>query len=267
MKPYIIVWFLLLLLESITALIFSGDAIYVAKNRFLSGFWALASNSAPYKPAWVIKIGVIWFLNALFIGTILMSIAVKIRNKISQLFFVVIIFAIAMIQTANICLPLGINYGAAFLMWLWIGQQYSTLKTNGSKMIGFIEGRMGFLLVLLLWGAIVLLEFKTGNQYNICWIRLPLWGLELLGAFCGIFVIMGISRIIDRYFIHLASIFRYLGTISLWILCVHAIDVELYPKVFSSFQIGGYMVIGIRMIFDLLLAISLREIYKKTNQS
>lgn len=262
MKPYIIVWFLLLIAEVLLAFTECVNVITVAKDRLISGIWALAGNRAPFRPEWVVKIGVIWFLNALFIGTILLSFTLKIKRVFYQMLFVIVAFLIAMIQTAHGCLPFGLNYGAAFLMWLWIGYIYSIYKKRDSRIIGFIESSKGFIISMALWIGIIILEELSGHAYNICWLRLPLYGVELIGAFCGIIVVMYISRLIDIYSNYVASILRYLGKSSLWILCVHALDVELFVKISSQITIESHVVMCLRSIFDIFFALFVRRIYK-----
>lgn len=253
MKPYILVWLILILLESLIAYYKGDSTFFIAKQRFLSGFWALASNRALFRPEGVVKIGVIWFLNALFIGTVLQSITLKIRNLWLQILFVTIIFLGAIFWTSHICLPFGLNYGSAFLVWLWIGYYYS--QKCPIYAISFIESKRGFYFFLVIWIGIVVLEGLTRNQYNICWLRLPLYGVELIGAFGGIIVVMYVSRYIEKKFDSLASSLRYLGISSLWILCIHAIDVELFPEELICVNF-------IRFIIDIVIALTSRKIYK-----
>ena len=79
MFPYVIVcvWGGVLLSELIIYSVFnhlssahmSLPDVFI--RRIISGFYGLASNLTLHKPDFVIKIGAIWFLNALFIGEIM----------------------------------------------------------------------------------------------------------------------------------------------------------------------------------------------------
>ena len=261
LKPYFIVWMILMLVEIGLAYINNEDVGIAAISRFKSGIWALASNRTLYKPDDVIKIGAIWFLNALFMGSVFFAITLKIRNRIGQAIIIFLLLVVGIIQTSKFCVPLGINYGIAFLVWLWIGYQYSYLKKDNHRVISLIEGRCGFAICSIMWVAIVFIEGVTNSRFNICWLRFPLWGLELLGAFCGIITIMHISKYFEARTKQCARILRYVGSISLWILCVHAIDIEIFSKIFPSVGIPAPICFIVRFVVDITLAVGLHRIY------
>ena len=251
-------WLILLIIESVLAFLGGGEVWGVAKTRLLSGFWALASNSTSFIPSGVVKIGAIWFLNALFWGTVILSLVLKIKSWICQFVLVAILLMGGVFLTSKMCVPLGLNYAVAFLMWLWVGYWYSRLKHAEFSITERLESRL-FPLLFLIWMAIVLIEGCTHNQYNICWLRFPLYGLELLGAFCGIMVVMYISKQIERHTHFISNVLQYLGCSSLWVLCVHALDIELFPYFTDWVSLPRYMIVLIRGGFDLLVALCLRE--------
>lgn len=71
----------------------------------------------------------IWsFHMPLFIGEMLLFFVLKIQKKAYQLMCVAGLLMIACIQTACVCIPFGINYGCAFLGWLYIGYLFRKHK-------------------------------------------------------------------------------------------------------------------------------------------
>ncbi len=262
LKPYLIVWTVLLLSEILIAYFRSECVGDVAMSRLKSGLWALASNSTINKPEGVVKIGAIWFLIALFWGSVFMAFLDKVNSKPGQFALASFLLGGGVLLTQFFCVPLGLSYGIAFLYWIWIGQYYSWLKKKGSKLTCFFETKKAFFFSLVLWGGIVILEGLTHNRYNICWLRFPLFGLELIGAFLGIIVIRFTSQFIEKNSRVISKALQFLGASSLWILCVHAVDIELFPQLITADYSGRPVLIVFRCVIDILIAIILRQIYK-----
>lgn len=229
----------------------------------MAGIYGLASNNTPHIPDGVVKIGAVWFLRALFIGNILMEL-VNHYNGVLKWIVAFILLIVASIQTSSYCVPIRLNYGCAFLIWLMIGYQYDKTYKSSSKCDSwflFLESKSFFILCGILWILIILLEGITGNMYSLPSVGYPLYGLELVGAFCGIMTIMFLSKIISGSSLRLTNIFSYLGRISLWILCIHALSLELL-KFASDGSISKSIFISItRFIIDILFAIVIREFY------
>lgn len=226
MKPYVIVWLLLILFESLICLKNSGSiCLDVLETRFVSGICALASNRTLNRPDWIIKIGAIWFLNALFLANIFAKPIIRLKSMSVQIGISITLFLLFSFLTHNYFIPFGLNYGVAFLFWLLLGHCFKTKKIFNSK----FATRKNAIIAFALWLVIVLLEQLTQRQYNICWIELSLYGLEWIGALCGIVSIYSISIIIKKHFVRVQQVLTYIGEKTIWILCVHAISIELPP--------------------------------------
>ena len=224
-------------------------------RRIVSGFYGLASNSTLHKPDFVIKIGVIWFLNALFIGEMLLFFVLKIQKKAYQLMCVAGLLMIACIQTACVCIPFGINYGCAFLGWLYIGYLFRKHKLF-DKLDDSIIVKV---IAVVIWLAVIILEYLTNNSFNIIRLSFPLYGVEIIGAFFGILSIRWLSIRIENNSQRLAEVLMKLGRNTIWILCVHAIDIELWNYA-SGFVPVPRMLTGlIRIVVDIILAMYIKH--------
>lgn len=260
--PYIIVCTIILFSELLIYSIynfFSSKPVFLFDifiRRIVSGLYGIASNSTLHRPNFVVKIGAIWFLNALFMGEILLYFILKIKRVFNQILMIIFILLLACIQTANICIPFGINYGCAFLGWLYIG--YIFKKYNF-----LIKFDINFKLkasIFLLWLIVVVIEYITNNSFNIIYLSFPLYGLEILGAFCGILNIRWLSIWINNFKNYFSKILIELGRNTIWILCVHAIDIELWNYI-SRFIFGSRNFIGlIRIILDIVLAFIIKQL-------
>ena len=168
---------------------------------------------------------------------------------------VVCIIMIACIQTAYICIPFGINYGCAFLGWLYTGyifRKYNLFdKIDGSIMVKAIA--------VVIWLIVIVLEYFTNKSFNIIHLSFPLYGLEIIGAFFGILSIRWLSIWTENNLQHLAEVLMKLGRNTIWIFCIHAIDIELWNYA-SSFVPVPKMLMGlIRIVFDIILAMHIKH--------
>ena len=263
LKPYAIVWAILVAAACVCALVSDPASLGTAfKGRIASGVYALASDLTLHRPESITKIGAIWFLIALFWANVFMNLVFRIRRFWLQALAVVAVLLTAMMLTARFCIPLGLHYGAAFLPWIWLGARYSGAKDRGSRIVAFLESPGGFIACLLGWIGIVVLEGWTGNSFNICWLRYPLCVLELAGAFFGIVCIQAVSKWLEKALPRISGALRYLGCATLWILCVHAIDIELLGKLFPDSLWGQ----ALRGCFDIAVALVLRLAFKRLSQ-
>lgn len=267
LKPYMIVWGLFFLADLAFALSNGNDAGNAALVSLRSGLWAMASETQ--KPCFVNNMPVVWFLAALFVGNVLLALVLKIRGRGWQFAVVSLLLAAAALQFRRFFLPLGLDFGVAFLFWLWIGFVFAKLMTGrGSSLAGFIDGRGGFAVCAIIWCLVLLVEGKTGRMYNICWLSFPLYGLELLGALAGILTVWHISRFIDGRIRWLSAPLQFLGRASLWMLCVHALEIKLFSGLLFDFSERLYgaapsVVCGlVRLVLDVALALLLRQLYK-----
>lgn len=253
MKPYFIVWILLILFESLIYLYKTGIiSLDVIETRFISGICALASNSTLNRPDWIIKIGAIWFLNALFLANIFAKGIFRLKSILFQIGITIGLFLLFSFLTRHYLVPFGLNYGVAFVFWMLVGYSFKSKDFFNSK----FATKSNACIVLVLWMIIVLIEQLTHSQYNIIWIKLPLCGLEWIGALCGILSIYTISTIIGKNLFRVRQALTYIGEKSIWILCVHALSIELLPPP------NGYL----HTIIDIATALMVSHFYDKVSK-
>ena len=276
LKPYVIVWLILIVSECIIALLglSNNTPISAIKTRTISGLWALASNNTPHRPYFVIKIGVIWFLNSLFIGTIIFSLILRIKKNISQTIIILLLTICASVQTYTICIPLGINYGILFLIYLAVGYHYRSLKDKKSKIIDTINSTLGMFVSTFIWIIIVSIEILSRHNYNIIYPSFSLYGLEIVGAIAGTLTTMHLSVYITKLttkqpvaqtiLVSTNNVLQYIGRSTIWIMCIHAIDIELLPNFIDTNDLTPtykIIVISIRIFSDIFIALTLRQVW------
>lgn len=255
LKPYFIVWLLIALTEIVFPIYEGYNIIETIENRLMSGIFALASNNTLNRPDNIPKIGVIWFLNALFISILYSHYIFKIKKAHLQLVAIIFIITIFAIITQRTCIPMGLHYGAAFCLWIWLGywfrQKYYERFLTELKKYSFL------LLLLFIWICVVLLEAFSGYTFNIIYLTYHLYGLEVLGALAATLFIMAICKICSDLNLKICQPLSYLGRISLWILCVHGYSLEFFSPLFANIRLGE----AIHCLFDISIAIILYKIY------
>lgn len=261
--PYSLTW-------AVNALLFSMKNIYGGTfswrwlaNYVLSCFWALGSNATPFKPENITKVGVIWFLMALFWGEIIFCCILKAFQKGTiQIICIMIIWAVASIVASRICLPFGIMNGISFLPWLFLGNLFRRKKVALLYQKITQDKYMFFWLVL--WCAVILVQVKYGWKFSIAELQLEKLLLGFLGAAAGISLVrraaiklesMGCGRILVK-----------VGQGTLWILCVHGIGIELISPMISLWtgkMWTGCGVMLIRLAADIFIGLALKKVWHK----
>lgn len=226
-------------------------------RRFFSMFYALASNSTKNKPDFIVSVGVIWFLNALFLGGILLHFILKNKNKAVQITSIVLLVVLACVQTEFVCIPFGLNYACAFAAWLYTGFQINEtqiLKKTDEEKYRFVK-----ILAGLLWIGIIIIEYFTKRSFNIIYLSFPLYGLEIAGAVFGSYTIRNISKSIDNIKI-IKRVFSKLGRNTIWVLCVHTIDIVLWNFISGFIPVSNMVIAFIRITADILFAYLIKHI-------
>lgn len=251
LKPYCIVWLALIVFEVFKAF-YGGDSIIESvQTRFLSGIFGIGSNNTLHRPDFVIKIGAIWFLYALFMSFVY----VRLFSKISQFGIRALSYVALMILlfclSQYVMIPFNIAAGASFVLWLLAGHYYHKGIDDKLPVRGAI-----LVIASLLWSITLILQMYTKSSFDICRLYYPLYGFEIIGALSGIAVIYNFSKYIQSS--RLGDVLTYIGNRSLWILCVHAFSIEhsLWP--FPEYDVYGI----IHCVVDVILALFLCHVYK-----
>ena len=208
-------------------------------------------------PRGVKAVGVIWFLMALYIGSLYWEVIVKyIKNRKIIVVFLGGIWLLTIAITSKFCLPFAITNGVAYCVWLFWGTIFSITVHKGWVKSIFWRCRG---IIFVIWFFIVICEVIQGDFYYINNFRPPLHGLEILGAFAGIFSLINLSCIMWKKFPFLSKKLKFLGEHSLEIMCVHAVDIEIidiFLRKYNTWFWNNWIWIFIfRTIFDVIIGI------------
>lgn len=110
-----------------------------------------------------------------------------------------------------------------------------------------------------MWFLIALFEYKADYRFDINQFLYSFYGFELLSAFGGILFVKWISQWIERFSPFLTNFFAYIGSKTIWILCVHATDQALLSHFIHSIPVSTRVLIPYRFLLDLVLALLLNR--------
>lgn len=168
-------------------------------------------------PFHIPQIGAIWFLWALFF-------AVWIFNDIADTkWTILIVVTLAYIgyKTAELTwLPLSIQPALVGLLFVYLGYECKKNK--------LLEKRMSTLWVLLMVVIWIIAFYYGGHMYLVgCYFGNGL--LDIIGALCGTFIVLSVSRCIEKNTKYFSRFLQFLGRNTLPILCFHLIELNTFP--------------------------------------
>lgn len=212
------------------AIILTGILIGIFKNDIKTplAIWPYAvlygSGSTWLEPFYIKGIGPVWFLLATFIGCVLL----KLLQKSSLPFRIIAIasaFIFGCLTSRYLYFPFSIQSGLCSAMFIYLGYVFRREKHLFSQM-GQEFKAVGLVTAVAIWVSFIL-RFKT------FWIVNCDFGngvADIFSSVCACICILAISFFVDRYMGVFAKFLSFIGKNSLFILCVHAIDMDLFQR-------------------------------------
>ena len=165
------------------------------------------------------SIGPLWFLLALFWGTLIVQTSLFYNKKCPALLTVVLCIIISLyLSTHNLLLPFSIRQGMLSVGYIYIGyiikKQYPTI---------IIKSKIAWLPLLIIW----IMSIKSGFLSILQGYANPEL-ITLLGAICGTYFAYVFSTYLTKNKIA-TTILCSIGKLTLLILCIHAIEDILIP--------------------------------------
>ena len=204
-------------------------------------------------------IGAIWFLLALFWGKVIFSFFSKSKYCFP---IVVLLFAIGYISSKYIYLPLSIQSGLTSIIFIWAGKKIKELDILSKDFL------LVFIIALELWISML---FLKGGSISICSNYFEAIPANIISGVCGSIVLILLSKKIESF--KITRILKYIGKYSLIFLCLHIIDLTLFPWSFimkhittenDLFNLGILFIMKMLMYFCgcfIILHTPLRKIY------
>lgn len=120
--------------------------------------------------------------------------------------------------------PLSIQAGACAALFMYVGMLLRQMKDHLSGMPSEVKVT-GCVLAFITWLCFI-------RDFQSFWFVHCDFGrgiVHIIGSGCGCIIVMMISRMIDLRMKRLSCFLGYFGKYSLLVLCVHIIELDLFP--------------------------------------
>lgn len=221
--PYICTCLVMIVMGVLKAYILDGTN--AMKNAFLNwGYASLYGAGDSYtEPFYIMSIGAIWFLWATLWGSIFLRISLNLKQEV-RIFYVAALFGIGYYSRSLFWFPLSIQAGCCATLFMYIGYIYKnmriTLKSITDEAKEFIT-----VFAVVVWVSFI-------REFQSFWLVHCDVGrgiADIFGCLCGCYIVFLVARFIEKYIIVLSKGLAFIGKYSLFMLCIHIIELNLFP--------------------------------------
>ncbi len=218
--PYILTCIVIILLGTLKGF-FSHDAVSAFKTWIYASLYGAGDSYT--SPFFIPAIGALWFLLANFWSSCFLKISLNF-NMYFRLFFVACLFAIGYFSRAICWFPFSLQAGACATLFMYIG----FLSKNSAKYISNMYKEIKCFAVIFA----VITWFSFIKDFHSFWLVHCDIGrgiVDIFGSICACSILILLSKIIDSKTNFMSGFLSYFGKYSLLVLCVHIIELNLFP--------------------------------------
>lgn len=214
--PYIISSLIITMFYTTKAIIKQDDAMQIMRGWIDSLLFGSGEiKGINYFTGNVInEIGAIWFLLSLFWVQILFNFLCKIKSEKKQIVIMIMTSIIGFILPKYIWLPLSIETSFVAIIFYFVGYQLKQKKIMEKKLNFTVKVLIGIIWIL---GACCCNTNIVSNTYN-------LWYINIVTGILGSYLVIEISKSIEKNKNFIKNFLQWCGKNSLYILCIHAIE-------------------------------------------
>lgn len=231
------------------------------------GYWCYAAvygaGISYTTPFFIPAIGALWFLLATFWGSIFLRVSLDF-NKYARIGVITLLFIFGYYSRIFFWFPLSIQAGACATIYMYMGILAKDMK-NAIKETSQELKACVVLFAIIIWMCFIK-DFQSFKLVN-CDIGRGI--IDVFGSVCACYVVILVSKIIEENTKYIGNFFAYFGKYSLFVLCIHIIELNLFPwwrlvrileiyKLKESYQL--LFVIFIKLFADLTCAYILSRI-------
>lgn len=206
------------------------------------------------------NVGAVWFLVALVIGHLVVNLAFW-CNKYWQRYIVLLVISVPVILINSfVLLPFQMGTGPLFAWWMVVG--FLVRKYADSSIIKKLQQPRLFWVIIVgsIWILSLLWELYINTPFDISSVNLKLNVIGFLGAGSGSLICYYIARLAcKKRFLGIETV-KKIGRNTLMVLCIHSIDIVCLTPIWDKMPITDWLEMISRMIIDLSLAMSLKQL-------
>lgn len=264
LHPYYFTCAALVILSALMLFV-KGRAYEIPANTQKLLFAGLyASGLDQNRSFFIPQIGAIWFLWALFFALLLLNFLLRLKHSLTLLASSVVL---GFFTGRFFWLPLSIQPAMTSILYLFLGYQ-----SRKYKLVERLKNQTVYIwLITLLW----LLCAVPGGEIVLAGNEFPHPFLNLISSVSGIFTFLMTAFFLYRRTRFLSSYLQWMGTETLLILCVHLLELRLFPwylvrsflaeyLCFSGWRI--YTAVALLKISIATAAVALKKYFFKTSK-
>ena len=198
-----------------------GDAASAFKGWLSASLYGAGDSYTV--PFYIKGIGAIWFLWATFWGSIFLRISLNF-NKSSRVIAIFGLFALGYYTRKLFWFPLSIQAGACATLFMYMGY---LLKQNKDALNSLPKEAkiFGSGFAFVTWISFM----KNFQSFWLVHCDIGRGMVDIFGCICACAMVILISRVIEEKLSFIGKPLAYFGKYSLLILCVHIVELDLFP--------------------------------------
>ena len=220
--PYFLTCGVIVVLGFLKGLYHSGIGLALQDAKYWLYASIYGSGNSYQEPFYIASIGAIWFLWALFWGSLFLKISLKMK-PVLRLAFVIALFLFGYFTRNWFWFPLSIQGGCCATLWVYIGYLFKRFKEMREKLPSECK------YIVLLFCIVVWVFFII--QFQTFWLvrgDIGMGVVDIFGSICASYAVIQISRYIWKIPL-IGRWLAYLGRYSLFMLCIHIVELNLFP--------------------------------------
>lgn len=220
--PYIITCIVIIILATIKSIITSG----VGAGIITAIEWLCASvygaGDTYFEPFYIKAIGAIWFLLATFWGSAFLRLSLEMKKKY-RVGLILILFIAGIFSGKIFWFPFSLQAGCCATLFMYVGYLFKKSKEKILN-LNFKSKILFIILMLIIWIQFII-NFESFWLVH-CDIGRGI--IDIVGSICGAYIIILLSFFIEKYFKRISNFFAFWGRYSLFVLCIHIIELNLF---------------------------------------
>ena len=186
-----------------------------AEHALFAALYGSGWMGSPTLPEGIIQIGALWFLEAIFIGMLIVRVAI-IKEKLAPV-IVIVLFVLAIWSARYIWLPFNLQSGAGASLYIYIGYLCKKARLLERMPRGW---KAALLFVALLAVAAVGVYFRVAVylvhiDFTAYYLGLPL-------SLATTYLVLMVARFVSDHTKVIKAICNFFGKDSMVVLCAHA---------------------------------------------
>lgn len=178
------------------------------------------------------RIGAIWFFQALFWAQTELFFILKISNRYIRSGIVLALNVLVVLLAGQFWFPANIGTGLAACTFLYIGHEIKDKKILSREKKSWLPAALIVSAVCIFYAGMIT------RPFILAYLQYPMYGLDILGGVSGAYIVMVISRMIEKKCRSLKDILKTVGGGTTQILCVHLIDLDCFMFVVNRIPTG-----------------------------